>query len=277
MNYRIILLLFICSITFKGLSQEIIPEVPPEPVDREKSFNDRGSNLWMGSYNKFRLSEKLFWRAEFHYRRGGYDGQPYVGRLAQIYNRHALNYLVTPNFNVSLGGVLRLDFTPEPGNEDFKVVVPEPRIWHEYMFVMPYPRFQLFHRIRIEHRWSRSNLLGSEYIYRDRWRYKIYMNIPLNNTQLMPGTFYFNPDVEIILQTGKAVVDSPLEDFRVYPSIGYISSPRVTYTVGMMYTTGQSLLDGSVYNHRWVMRVNAYISLDFRKEERQVPAVRLLD
>lgn len=212
-----------------------------------------------------------------HYRRAAYDGTPFVGKISKIYNRHAINYLFSKNFNVSLGGVLRLNFTPDPGNSEYLEVVHEPRIWHEYLFVIPFPRFQAYHRVRIEHRWSRSNRINDDWIYRNRWRYKFYMKIPLNNRQLVPGTIYFNPDVEIILQTGKNVIGSHIEDLRLYPSIAYISNPRVSYSAGLMYTTGQELYDGIQYSQRWVVRISAYISLDFRRLERRIPAIRTLD
>ncbi|WMJ75094.1 DUF2490 domain-containing protein [Cytophagaceae bacterium ABcell3] len=231
----------------------------------------------MGSYNTFRLTEKMFWRAEMHYRRGNHDDMPFVGRMSQIYNRHAIDYLVTPNFYMSLGGVLRLDFTPDPGNDEFEEVIHEPRIWHEYMWIIPYSRFQIYHRIRIEHRWSRSNRIDDGWIFRNRWRYKFFMKIPLNNKQLVPGTIYFNPDVEVILQTGRNVVGSHIEDLRIYPSLAYISSPRVTYSAGIMYTTGQRMGDPTLYRQRWVMRINAYVSLDFRKNHKRVPSIKLLD
>lgn len=245
--------------------------------DRSAVFEDLGTNLWIGSYNKFRLSEKIFWRGEFHYRRSGHDGIPYIGRIAQIYNRHAINYIVSPTFNVSIGGVLRLDFTSDPGNDLMEYVVPEPRIWHEYLFIMPHPKYQMFHRIRIEHRWSRTTELDSEWIYRDRWRYKFYMNIPLNKESLKPGAIYFNPEVELIMQSGNPVIDSPFEDLRLCPAIGYIYSPSVSYSAGLMYTIGQRLSDGSRYRQRYIFRINTYISLDFRKQERKVPSIRLSD
>jgi len=247
--------------------------------DREEAFfEDFGSNTWIGSYNKFRLSDKWFWRAEFHYRRGGYNDLKYVGRMSQIYNRHAINYFFSDRFNAALGIVVRLDFTPDPNNDQLEYVVPEPRIWHEYLWVIPTSRFQMFHRIRIEHRWSRrGNAPGSEWIFRNRWRYKYYMTIPMNKPQLVPGAIFFNPDVEIIMQSGRNVINSPLEDLRIYPSFGYIYNPNVTYTLGLMYTMGQRLFDGSVYRQRWVIRANAYVSLDFRKQEKRVPSVKLSD
>ncbi|MFO7720525.1 MAG: DUF2490 domain-containing protein [Gillisia sp.] len=235
------------------------------------------SAMWLGTYGKFRLSDKLYWDAQFHYRRVGDEDLRYAGRMAQIYNRHALNYRVADNFSVSLGPVLRLNFSPDPGNSEFEDLVLEPRIWHEYLFAMPFPRFMVYHRLRIEHRWSRGNRVDAEWIYRDRWRYKFYMNIPINNDKLVPGTFYFSPDFEIIMQSGKAIIDSPLEDFRVNPTIGYIASPRTKYTVSMMYTTGQSLDAGYNFNSRWVFRLNLYLSLDFRKMESKIPATRIDD
>lgn len=94
--------------------------------------------LWNGFYGKIRLSDKLFWDAQFHYRRSGNESMDYIGRMGQIYNRHALNYLVNERFSVSLGPVLRLNFTPDPGNPAFENMVLEPRIWHEYLFAMPF-------------------------------------------------------------------------------------------------------------------------------------------
>lgn len=232
---------------------------------------------WNGFYGKFRISDKIFWDAQFHYRRVGNESADYLGQMGQIYNRHAINYLVNERFSVSLGPVLRLNFSPDPGNPEFENLVLEPRIWHEYLFAMPLSRSMIYHRIRIEHRWSRSNAVGADWIFRNRWRYKFYMNIPLNNNKLAPGTVFFTPDIEIIMQNGKKVVDSPLEDLRINPSIGYILNPRVKLTVGMMYTTGQTLDAGYLYTNRWIFRTNAYFSLDFRKKESRVPRTRLFD
>lgn len=243
----------------------------------EAQFRPMGTNLWVGSYNKFRIADKWIWDAQHHYRRGGHNGVAYIGRMEQFYNRHALTYLITKNVNITAGGVLRLNFTPDPGNPNFRKMVLEPRFWHEYLFSMPFPRFMLYHRIRIEHRWSISNAVDANWIYRDRWRYKIYATIPLNKPKLVPGAYYFTPDVEIIMQSGKPVIDSPLEDLRIYPQIGYIVNPRVKIGGGMMYTTGQRLNAGYEYNQRWVLRINCYLSLDFRKFESKIPEININD
>jgi hypothetical protein len=252
-------------------------QTPDYNIPQQAIFEEMGTNLWVGSYNKFRFAERWLWDAQHHYRRAGYNGVPYVGRMSQFYNRHAVTYIVDKSFNVTAGGVLRLNFTPEPGNPDFNKITYEPRFWHEYMFIMPYPKFMLYHRIRIEHRWSQANLKGADWVYRNRWRYKIFAFIPINKPRLEPGAWYFIPDVEIIMQSGRAVVDSPLEDLRIYPQIGYIVNPRLKIGGGPMYTTGQRLSGGFTYRQRMILRVNAYVSLDFRKFEKKLPDINLTD
>lgn len=237
-------------------------------------FEDPETSFWLGGYGTFRLSEKFFWAGELHYRRSEYDGTPFIGRMGQIYNRHGLQWIPNKKFKMTVGGVLRLDFSSDPKSDEYKDLVLEPRIWHEYLFVLPFSRFNMYHRIRIEHRWNRSTRIGSEYSYRNRYRYKFLMKIPLNSRELQPGTCYFSPDVELIMQSGSPVIDSPVEDLRIFPTVAYIYSPQITFSGGVMYTFGQRISNGAVYRQRWIPRLNVYLSLDFRKIDERVPEVR---
>lgn len=102
-------------------------------------------------------------------------------------------------------------------------------------------------------------------------------NIPLNTPDMRPGTFFFSPDVELIMQSGNPVIDSPMEDLRIQPILGYLATPNIKYTMSMMYTTGQSLNDGAIYSERWIFRFNVYWSLDFRKFDKKIPDTRFYD
>lgn len=242
-------------------------------------FEDPTTGVWFNSYNNFRLSEKLFYVAQLHLRPVNTENTPFVGQMGQIYNRHGINYLFSKRFNVTAGFVWRFDFsnTDLADGLDRERVVSEPRIWHEYLFVMPFERLMLYHRLRIEHRWSRNHLVNSDYIFRNRWRYMLYAKIPLNKPTLSPGTWYANPEIELIMQSGPPVIDATMEDLRLFPSVGYIMSPRLQFRAGIMYTTGQKLSDGSQYRQRWILRFHSYLSLDFRKFEKRLPDVRTLD
>lgn len=243
----------------------------------ESNFVDPTTSFWAGTYLNARITDKIFWAGEFHFRTTENENTPYFGQMAQIYNRHGIKYLFSKNLSMTLGGVARIDFTPEPGNKNLKSIIIEPRIWHEYFFAMPFPRFMVYHRLRVEHRWSKNHQPGAEYFYRDRWRYKFFMKIPLNKPTLVPGAVYFSPDIEIIMQSGRRVIDSPLEDLRIYPIIGYIASPRYGFSTGMMYTLGQNLSMGGNYRQRWIFRINAYLSLDFRSLEEKIPESKFFD
>lgn len=251
--------------------------VSQEIEDEPSRFQKPSTYAWFHTYGKVRLGEKLFWDAQTHFRTTQYDGQDYFGRVAQIYNRHGLKYLFSKRFSATAGGVLRLNFTPQPDNDAYHDVVLEPRIWHQYLFSMPFEYFKVFHRLRFEHRWSRSNLKGSNYRFRNRYRYKYYMYIPLNNHKLEPGAFYFSPDVELIMQSGKSVRDNPIEDLRFTPKFGYIVNPKLQYSLSMMYTLGQSTFDGARYTSRWILNFNVYYSFDLRKFENKIPETNFMD
>lgn len=234
--------------------------------------------MWAGSYGMIRLGKKVYWDAQFHYRTINTPETQYIGRLAQIYNRHAISVRFTDNFRAAWGGVLRLNFAAERNNPDVVYLRPEPRFWHEYVFAMPLMgRVTAYHRLRIEHRWSIGNAFDADWIYRDRWRYKFFLMIPINKPKMEPGAFYFAPDIEIITQTGKDANASFMEDLRFYPQVGYIANPRLKYGAAMMYTVGQRRNDPFAMTSRWVARLNVYWAIDARRFEEKIPESKFFD
>lgn len=247
------------------------------PPSQEASLlREVQTQAWLGSYGTFRLSDKWYWHGELHYRRNESNNSLFLGEMGQIYNRHGIKYIPTKNFSATLGGVLRLDYNPNAA-EGFESLILEPRIWHEYIWTMPFEKFRIYHRIRIEHRWKRSFAQGSEYQFGNRWRYKFLMKIPLNRPKLEPGAFYFSPDVELIMQSGSTITDNPLEDLRIFPTFAYIVNPRFTYSAGVMYTTGQTSQSGATYRERFVLKLNVYINLDLRKFADKIPTTNFYD
>ncbi|MGB5930067.1 MAG: DUF2490 domain-containing protein, partial [Cyclobacteriaceae bacterium] len=231
---------------------------------------------WINTYGNIRLSKRVFWIAQTHFRVREQGDMPFAGQIAQVYNRHAISYLVTKKFNVSLGGVLRVNFnTQDPPTG--KSAVPEWRIWHQYQFAMPVERLMIYHRIRLEHRWSKGFAEDSEYIFRNRWRYMLRVKIPVNKPVLSPKTFYIAPEAELIMQSGQPVVDSPMEDLRLTTSFGYILKPQLTVAAGLMYSQGQQLAGGAFYSQKWIMRFHVYFSPDFRKVKNKLPSINMND
>ena len=267
--YKVIFILSaLCFAPKMSFAQTIEPEAA--------LVNPQSTLTWIGNYGTFRLSDKFYWHAELHYRRTASDKTPFFGEMAQIYNRHGIKYVPSKNFTATAGGVLRLDFNPN-AEEGYESMILEPRIWHEYIWTMPFDHLRIYHRLRFEHRWSRGFENNSDWRFRNRWRYKFLMKIPLNKPKLQPGAFYFSPDVELIMQSGKTITDNALEDLRIFPTFAYIASPRVTYSAGLMYTTGQTEEAGYIYKERWIARFNVYFNFDLRKNTQKIPETNFYD
>ncbi len=257
-------LLFLSGTSVIGQKSEL-----PE----SSQFKEPTSRLWINTYGNIRISKKLFWIAQTHFRFEETEDVKFFGQVAQIYNRHAINYFFSKKFNMSLGGVLRINVNTNEILENERSAVPEWRIWHEYQFAVPLSRIMAYHRVRIEHRWTQGFNENSSYAFRNRWRYMISLKIPVNKPKLGPRTFYIGPEAELIMQSGKPVIDSPMEDLRLHTSFGYIIKPQLTVATGLMYSLGQELDNGAFYNQKWTIRMHVYFSPDFRKIANKLPDV----
>ncbi|MFN3918500.1 MAG: DUF2490 domain-containing protein [Flavobacteriales bacterium] len=234
---------------------------------------------WNGLYIRGRFSEKFLYYSEHHYRRRNSLDNTYdfIGRMRQVYNRWGVNYVHNEYFNVILGPTLVFNFTPDPGNPDFEKVTLEPRIWHQWLLSQPYiGRVKLYHQFRFEHRWKRDNNIGASFKYTDRYRYKIFAYIPLNNKTLQNKTWFFSPSAEIFFETGKHVVYQHLEDFRIYNAIGYILNNKITFFGGHMWTTGTKS-NGYEFRQSHIIRLNLFYNIDFRNKNKIVPSVLMGD
>lgn len=267
-RYIVIFILFaFCGFSFAQDGEQL----PLQAV-----YEEPATVLWFNTYGNIRVSNRLFWIAQTHFRFQENEKTPFVGQMAQIYNRHAVSYLFSKKFNVSLGGVLRLNYnTSKEASE--RNAVPEWRIWHQYLFAIPFNRLMVYHRLRIEHRWTQGFSQESDYQFRNRWRYMFKVKAPLGKSRLEAKTFYVSPEAELIMQSGKSVIASPMEDLRLHASVGYILNPRITVAAGIMYSHGQELTNGGFYKQKFTARFHLYFSPDIRKVKNKLPSIHLTD
>ncbi len=266
--YIIFVMICMCSVLSAQNPGNILPT--------EADFKESTTRYWVNTYGNIRVSKRLFWVAQTHFRFQETESTPYMGQIAQVYNRHAIGYIYSKYFNACVGGVLRLNYNTDPDSEA-RSMVPEWRIWHQYQFAAPIWSATIYHRIRLEHRWSQGFADNSDWIYRNRWRYMFRVKQPLNKPQLQSKTLYIAPEVELIMQSGKVVVASPMEDLRLTTTIGYIISPQLTIATGIMYSTGQSLENGGIYSRSWTMRTHLYFAPDFRRAKNKIPGIHYRD
>ena len=84
-----------------------------EVLPEESKYKTPVTKAWFNTYGTIRIGKRLFWDAQTHLRFEEVESTPYLGQIAQIYNRHAIGYIYSKKVNFSLGGVLRLNFNTD--------------------------------------------------------------------------------------------------------------------------------------------------------------------
>lgn len=274
MVLRRFLFLAICTL---GSFTQCLAQASNQQIPTQPNIQLRETGIWYGTYLKVRISDKLGYYGEHHYRtRNDLDRlTSFYGRPRQFYNRAGLNIFFNPYFEAVIGPTLVFNYSPQPGNPDFEQVTLEPRIWHQWLFTMPgMGRWKVFHQFRFEHRWKRDNRKEASFEYTDRFRYKLFAYVPLNSPKIAPGSFYFSPSAEIFMHAGKSIVFNPFEDFRTYNGLGYVFNKHITFFAGHMWTLGQEAT-GFDYKTTHILRFNIFIGLDARPIESRIPSINL--
>lgn len=224
------------------------------------------SETWLGMYTKYRINEKLFYYGEYHLRR-----REFMDKMAQVYLRFAMTYLLKPKVEVTGGIVTPFYWAKESSAENQQIdkVVPQFRFWQQILFVQNIDRVKLYHQIRTEQRWKRDYVVGSPFVLDFRFRYKISTYVPLNRPTLVSNTVFFSGYSEIFIQAGRKVIYNHFEDFRLFLGLGYIFNQNWQVQAGYMWTYRHA---GSPfkYENRHIPRLSFYHNLDFhtKKQER---------
>lgn len=105
-------------------------------------------------------------------------------------------------------------------------------------------RFLLTHRFRYEQRWV------DDQAFRTRFRYNLFVNVPLNQTQLSKGAVYLALYNEIFINGERAIGDGREVDFfdrnRTYLGLGYGLRNNLRVQAGWMKQTTASWSKGQL-------------------------------
>lgn len=220
------------------------------------------SGLWTGIYTKYRISEKMFYYGEYHYRRR----ENLINEMAQVYLRFGLTYRLKHNTEVTAGIVTPIYFAPQSLIDDPLADVDETymqfRFWQQLKTVQSFDRLKLYHQFRTEQRWKRDYEKGSEYYQDWRFRYKLTAYYPLNKPKLVPKTLFLSLYEEILIQAGKNITYNYFEDNRLYAGLGYIVNENIQIQAGYMWTFRYNG-GPNKFESRHIPRISIYHNLDF--------------
>jgi hypothetical protein len=105
-------------------------------------------------------------------------------------------------------------------------------------------RVYLRHRFRYEQRW----VDGQD--FRTRFRYALFMNIPLNRSEIAPGAWYLSFYNELFINGERDIGDGRSVEYfdrnRLYGALGFSLNSRLNIQGGYMYQYSESVAKGQL-------------------------------
>jgi hypothetical protein len=166
------------------------------------------------------------------------------------------SYTINKRFSV-LAGAGRFMTYSDGDNFKKPYINKEWRIWEQFV-MNHYPgRVKLENRIRIEQRWT-SNL-G----YRNRFKYRFNVTVPVTNKKIVPGTFYVNGWNEIYLSNS----DPHFEQNKIYAGAGYEISKHLTMQSG--YLRQVSYRPDETHSGKDYLQVSLLVEMNAHQEHQE--------
>ncbi len=189
-----------------------------------------------------------FWNTTFTESRFGFQGDVQyrnwnvIGDLEQLLLRGGVTY--SPE-NANIKFTLGYAHITTGTYGDSKSTFPESRIYQEALLPqMLSDRFHLIHRFRYEQRWVESQDL------RSRFRYALFLNIPLNQPNLNRNSIYLAFYNELFINGERNIGGGrSVELFdrnRFYTGLGYGLTDSLRLQVGFMEQTSDAFSKGQL-------------------------------
>jgi len=168
-----------------------------------------------------------------------------------------ISYDIANNYTALLGsgryftGENDLGLTP---NTEF-------RLWEQMTVNSFLDRVKFEHRYRAEQRWVNG-------VYRNRFRYRLNMVIPLNNKKVIPGTFFVGIFDEVFFNNKVP----HFERNRFSAGLGYQFDKSFSLQLGWLNQYNYSLATAAGAKNNLVININYRISRDHAKSKEQIPS-----
>lgn len=171
---------------------------------------------WYMYFGNNKISDRFNFHNEIQYRNfnAGTD-------LEQLLIRTGIGYDLTENNNNVLVGYGFVLSKPYINGEKYENI--EHRLFQQYITKQKFGRVFLQHRYRLEERFLQDD-------FRMRFRYLLGINIPINNKEMLPKTWYASAYNEIFLHFNSPVFDRN----RVYGAVGFVINKNMRIEAGYM-------------------------------------------
>lgn len=167
-----------------------------------------------------------------------------------------ISYDIAKNYTALLGGGRY--FTAD--NLENLTVGTEFRMWEQMTVNNFVDRVKLEHRYRVEQRWVNG-------LYRNRFRYRLNVVVPLNNPKMMPKTFFISVFDEVFINNKPP----HFERNRFYAALGYQFDKSINVQAGWMNQYNYGLTTAGAKNNL-ALTFMYYIQRKNGKPKEQIPS-----
>ncbi len=126
----------------------------------------------------------------------------------------------------------------------------EHRIWQQFVLINHLGRVKFEHRYRTEQRWVNQE-------YKNRFRYRLMLFIPLNKSKIEEKTWFIGLYDEIFINDKSSFFDRN----RLYGALGYQINKSTSLQTGMLH---QQVSDTG----KWYLQFAVIFNTDFRKRKK---------
>ena len=208
------------------------------------SQEDKVGN-WLMYFGANKISDKFSIHSEIQFR--NHTLTP--NNTEQLLLRTGLNYHFSEKAFVTAGYAYIPSYVYD--SEQSAPETEEHRIWQQFILINQLGRVKFEHRYRIEQRWVGGN-------YKNRFRYRLMLFIPLNKPKIEKGSLFIGLYDEVFVNAKKTFFDRN----RLYGALGYQFSKSTGIQLGMMR---QQVNDFG----KWYLQMAVVINTDLRKQNLQ--------
>lgn len=208
------------------------------------SQEDKVGN-WLMYFGANKISDKFSIHSEIQYR--NHTIAP--NNTEQLLLRTGLNYHFSDKAFLTAGYAYIPSYVYD--SEQSAPETEEHRIWQQFILINQLGRVKFEHRYRIEQRWVNQD-------YRNRFRYRLMLFIPVNKPKIEKGTLFIGLYNEVFINSKKTFFDRN----RLYGALGYQFSKSTGIQLGMMR---QQVNDFG----KWYLQMAVVINTDLRKQNLQ--------
>jgi len=196
---------------------------------------------WLMYFGTNRFTDKWSIHTEFQYRNHTFSPT----NPEQLLLRTGLNFHYSKKATVTLGYAYVPSYIYE--SEQKSPEIEESRIWQQFILTNSVGRIKFEHRYRLEQRF-----IGN--IYKNRFRYRLMLFIPLNKKKIEKGALFLGLYDEVFVNSKQVFFDRN----RLYGALGYQFTKDIGLQVGYLHQRVNGFSKG-------YFQIGAVVNTDFRK------------